>query len=103
MIGTDTETCESIQRRVCDFFHVDPVELVRARGQRIAFVRQVALYLCRELTDASFPEIARKFGGLNHTTVIHACKVVKARVDREKAFGLLVDAIAKGGQGCVFP
>ncbi|MEK6527176.1 MAG: helix-turn-helix domain-containing protein, partial [Nitrospirota bacterium] len=42
--------------------------------------RQIAMYLCRELTDASFPEIGRHFGGKDHTTIIHACKqIVKAK------------------------
>ena len=46
----------------------------RSRAQPVAFARQVAMYLARELTDATLPAIGRAFGNRNHTTVMHACK-----------------------------
>ena len=56
-------------------------ELVSAsRAQAVAWPRQVAMYLTRELTDATLPAIGRAFGNRNHTTVLHACKRTAARI-----------------------
>ena len=56
-----------------------------AAAQPVAFARQVAMYLARELTDATLPAIGRAFGNRNHTTVMHACKRTAERMaaDRE--------------------
>ena len=51
-----------------------------SRAQAIAWPRQVAMYLTRELTDATLPAIGRAFGGRNHTTVLHACRRTAARI-----------------------
>jgi len=66
-------TIEQIQKAVCDHFHIRLSELVGVRRQKnFVLPRQVAGYLSRELTDSSFPEIGRAFGGRDHTTIIHA-------------------------------
>jgi chromosomal replication initiator protein len=66
-------TLEDIQRQVADYFQVEVSEIRGARRQRsILFPRQVAMFLCRRLTEASLPEIGRAFGGRDHTTVLHA-------------------------------
>jgi len=72
---------EDIQEAVCAQFHVKMNELKsRRRSKTLVHPRQVAMFLCRELTDASYPEIGRQFGGKDHTTIIHACRqVAKAR------------------------
>ena len=72
---------EDIQDAVCTQFHVKINELKsRRRSKTLVHPRQIAMYLCRELTDASFPEIGRHFGGKDHTTIIHACKqITKAK------------------------
>ena len=72
---------EDIQEAVCAQFHVKLAELKsRRRSKTLVHPRQIAMYLCRELTDASYPEIGRHFGGKDHTTIIHACRqVAKAR------------------------
>jgi len=63
----------TIQQEVCKFFGVTRNELIGdKRNQAIVFPRQVAMYLCRELTDHSLPAIGGEFGGRDHTTVIHA-------------------------------
>jgi chromosomal replication initiator protein len=67
-------TTPRIQQAVAAHFGIKMSELRSKRRQRaIVFPRQVAMYLCRELTDASLPEIGRHFGGRDHTTVLHAC------------------------------
>jgi chromosomal replication initiator protein len=72
---------EEIQRRICQDFDISMDELVSAsRAQAVAWPRQVAMYLTRELTDATLPAIGRAFGGRNHTTVLHACRRTAARI-----------------------
>jgi len=72
-------TVEDIQRRVAAYFQVELQELRGAKRQRsILHPRQVAMFLCRRLTEASLPEIGRAFGGRDHTTVLHAvAKITK--------------------------
>ena len=72
---------EDIQEVVGGRFHVKISDLKsRRRSKTLVHPRQIAMYLCRELTDASFPEIGRQFGGKDHTTIIHACRqIAKAR------------------------
>ena len=67
-------TAPRIQQAVAEHFGVKVSELrSKKRQQAIVFPRQVAMFLCRELTDASLPEIGRHFGGRDHTTVLHSC------------------------------
>jgi chromosomal replication initiator protein len=74
---------ERIQELVCERFSVTHDELIGdRRSQNIVYPRQVAMYLSRELTDASLPKIGREFGGRDHTTVIHATSKI-ARLIRE--------------------
>ncbi|MCV6594054.1 MAG: chromosomal replication initiator protein DnaA [Silicimonas sp.] len=71
-------TIESIQRKVCDHFNIRISDLVGPKRVRsIARPRQVAMYLCTKLTSRSLPEIGRKFGGRDHTTVIHAKRKIE--------------------------
>lgn len=74
-------TMDDIEEAVSTRFHVKISELKsRRRSKTLVHPRQIAMYLCRELTDASFPEIGRHFGGKDHTTIIHACKqIAKAK------------------------
>ena len=89
-------TIPSIQRAVAEFFGIRVEEMKsKRRTKGVAFPRQVAMYLSRELTDASLPRIGEEFGGRDHTTVMHACDRVKAAViqDTHLAAGIksLVD------------
>lgn len=66
-------TLELIQEIVASYFKIKVDELLaKKRTRNLAFPRQIAMYLCRELTDASLPRIGEMFGGRDHTTVIHA-------------------------------
>ena len=74
-------TIEQIQRRVAEHFDVRLADMTsKRRPANIAFPRQVAMYLARELTKASLNEIGDAFGGRDHGTVLHACKTVKKRM-----------------------
>jgi chromosomal replication initiator protein len=72
---------DEIQAAACEQFGLSPTELLSAsRTARIAWPRQVAMYLARELTDESLPAIGRRFGGRDHTTVLHAWRRTKTRI-----------------------
>ena len=74
-------TIEMIQQTVADYYHLSVGDLkAKKRTRSVAFPRQIAMYLCRELTDSSLPKIGDEFGGRDHTTVMHACdKISEAR------------------------
>lgn len=77
-------TIEQIQRRVAEHFDVRIADMTsKRRPANIAFPRQVAMYLSRELTKASLNEIGDAFGGRDHGTVLHACKLVKRRMKEQ--------------------
>jgi chromosomal replication initiator protein len=79
--GRQSITIEQIQRRVAEHFDVRLADMTsKRRPASIAFPRQVAMYLARELTKASLNEIGDAFGGRDHGTVLHACKLVKKRI-----------------------
>jgi chromosomal replication initiator protein len=71
-------TIEEIQRMVCAHFKLDKSDMVsKRRLRRVARPRQIAMYLAKELTPRSYPEIGRRFGGRDHSTVIHAVRVIE--------------------------
>ncbi len=77
-------TVEMIQRHVSEYFQVDLGEIRGARRQRsVLYPRQVAMFLCRRLTEASLPEIGRAFGGRDHTTVMHAVDKIAREVAQD--------------------
>jgi chromosomal replication initiator protein len=72
---------EDIQQRTCEAFGVSMDQLLStSRAAPVAWPRQVAMYLSRELTDQTLPAIGRAFGGRNHTTVMHACRRTAERM-----------------------
>lgn len=76
-----TISIDMVQRAVCDFYKIPITELrAKRRTKNIVVPRQVAMYLSRQLTHLSLPEIGNSFGGKDHTTVLHACK----KIDTER-------------------
>jgi chromosomal replication initiator protein len=74
-------TIDSIQKLVAKHFDVDVSDLVgRRRFHAISHPRHVAMYLTRQHTELSFPEIARRFGGRDHSTVINAVRKIEGRL-----------------------
>jgi chromosomal replication initiator protein len=81
-------TIDEIQRRVCDHYRIRQSEMGSRRARDVARPRQIAMYLAKQLTQRSLPEIGRRFGGRDHTTVIHAVK----RIEELRAADAELDA-----------
>ncbi len=80
-------TIEEIQKRVAAHFNIRIADMHSARRARaVARPRQVAMYLAKQLTSRSLPEIGRKFGGRDHTTVMHAVKKVEQLCETDASF-----------------
>jgi chromosomal replication initiator protein len=90
-------TISSIQEAVSDRFGLSVTELVSPkRSQAVAYPRQVAMYLSRELTDASLPKIGKEFGGRDHTTVIHATSKITRLISEDRSvYNLVQDLTAR--------
>ena len=71
-------TVEEIQRKVAEYFNIKMSDMVsNRRMQNIARPRQIAMYIAKQLTSKSLPEIGRKFGGRDHTTILHAVRKIQ--------------------------
>ncbi len=78
---------DSIQRKVAEHFDLRLADMTsRRRPQNIAFPRQLAMFLCRRLTDRSLMDIGEAFGGRDHGTVLHACKLVEEKMKKDEKF-----------------
>jgi len=90
-------TIGRIQEAVSDRFGLSVTELCsQRRSQSVAYPRQVAMYLSRELTDASLPKIGKEFGGRDHTTVIHATSKITRLISEDRSvYNLVQDLTAR--------
>ena len=87
---------EDIQRKTAEFYKLDVRDFHSPqRARRVARPRQVAMYLARKLTTRSLPEIGRRFGGRDHTTVLHACRRVEALCEEDPLFKQEVDFLSQ--------
>jgi chromosomal replication initiator protein len=85
---------EDIQDAVASCFHIKIADLKsRRRSKTLVHPRQIAMYLCRELTDASFPEIGRLFGGKDHTTIMHACRQIMKAKESDSVLNQTLDGL----------
>ena len=74
-------SCESIKKAVCKKYNIKIADIEsKKRNREFSHPRQIAMYLCRELTDLSLPKIGESFGGRDHTTVLHACDKIGKQV-----------------------
>jgi chromosomal replication initiator protein len=82
-----------IQSLVAEHFNFSVSDLnARTRKREVVFARQVAMYLCREVLNSSYPSIARSFGGKDHSTVIHACGRIRDQM-QDRAVRALVNEL----------
>lgn len=95
---------EEVQRTVCNYFGIGMSDLLgKNRSKRYAEPRHLAQYLCRKLTDFSFPDIAQKFGGKDHTSIIYACRKIETKLQKDSNLTNMVHYLTKqitkgGGQ-----
>jgi chromosomal replication initiator protein len=89
-------TIDEIQKRVAEHFNIRIADMHSARRARaVARPRQVAMYLAKQLTSRSLPEIGRKFGGRDHTTVIHAVRKIEELRELDAAFNEDVELLRR--------
>jgi chromosomal replication initiator protein len=89
-------TIEEIQKRVAEHFNIRLSEMTASRRARaVARPRQVAMYLAKQLTPRSLPQIGDKFGGRDHTTVIHAIKKIEELIATDTALAEDVDMLRR--------
>lgn len=89
-------TLDEIQRKVAEFYRLKLADLHGVRRNRaVVRPRQIAMYLAKQLTTRSFPEIGRSFGGRDHTTVIHAVRTIESLIESDPAIREDVDLLEK--------
>jgi len=89
-------TIEVIQKRVSEHFNLREQDLkVRSNTRAIAFPRQVAMYIVKQLTTASLPEIGRQFGGKHHTTVLHSVDKIDVSRKTDKDLNRLINKMTE--------
>ncbi len=94
--NTKVLTSKLIMQVVCKFFNIKVSDIVSdKRSNSVAFPRQIAMYLCREIANMSFPAIGKDFGGRDHSTVLHAYSKIKDEYDNNPETKDLIDDIKK--------
>jgi len=89
-------TTDSIQKLVANYYELKVSQLKsKTNSQRIAFPRQVAMYLCKRLTDCSLQEIGQRFGGKHHSTVIHSIQKIETKRRDDREFDKLLEHFAQ--------
>jgi chromosomal replication initiator protein len=90
-------TIEQIQRKVSDFFSVKLADLkAKNRTKAVAFPRQIAMYLARQLTHSSLSDVGRAFGGKDHTTVLHAVDKIQRLLQDDPKLRKTIDGLIQG-------
>ena len=85
---------ELIQKKVAEYYQMRVEDFkAKKRTKNIAFPRQIAMYLCREMTDLSLPKIGELFGGRDHTTVIHACEKISEELRNDQTLQMTINNI----------
>ena len=89
-------TIEKIITHICNYYNLQTEDLIgKKRPKNIALPRQIAMYLCRKMTDASLPKIGLSFGGRDHTTVIHAYEKIEKMRKEDRSFDDLLEQFEK--------
>lgn len=90
----EKDSVHKIQRIVAEYFQIT-IEDIRSkkRNYKVAFPRQIAMYLCRKYTDESFPKLGIEFGGKDHSTVIHSCDKIERELKVNKELKEIVETL----------
>lgn len=87
---------KTIQEAICSNFNIKLFDIKsKKRNRSVTTPRQIAMYLCRKLTNSSLPEIGKQFGGKDHTTVLHSFNKINEMIKSDQKFAALVDKIIK--------
>lgn len=87
-------SCDFIKETVAKYFSINKDDLSgNKRSNDIAFPRQIAMYLCREIANMSYPQIGADFGGRDHSTVMHGCKKIEKEMKEKNNTKLIVDSV----------
>lgn len=93
-------TVDEIQKTTADHFGLKQADLLSERRTRaVARPRQVAMYLCKQLTTRSYPDIGRRFGGRDHTTVLHGVRRIEALIPQDEQIARDVEALIRKLRG----
>lgn len=91
-----TITAEAIQKATGEHFQIKLLDLkAKKRTKNLVVPRQIAMYLCRELTNLSYPEIGKHFGGKDHTTVMYACKQIETLKEKDIKIKNTIETLIK--------
>jgi len=94
--GGNSPTPEKIKTVVCRYYNIKVSDIESSkRTNNIAFPRQIAMYLCRSMTDYSLPKIGNLFGGRHYTTVMHACEKIQKEITKDKSLKTIIDGLKK--------
>jgi chromosomal replication initiator protein len=89
-------TAEGIQKTVASFFNIKVSDLKSEKKHKVlALPRQIAMWLVRKHVKSSFPDIGEKFGGKDHSTVIHACKKIEEKMKTDAQLRNTVESLEK--------
>jgi len=98
--GEKKISIDLIQKKVSEYFDIKLSDMkVKKRSRAIAYPRQLAMYLSRQLTDCSLPEIGYQFGGRDHTTVMHAFEKIETDLKTKKGLQEVVDKLIQSIKG----
>lgn len=87
-------SCDFIKETIAKYFSISKDDLSsNKRSNDIAFPRQIAMFLCREIANMSYPQIGEDFGGRDHSTVMHACRKIEKEVKEKTNTKLIVDSV----------
>ncbi len=87
-------SCDFIKETVAKYFSINKDDLSsNKRSNDIAFPRQIAMYLCREIANMSYPQIGNDFGGRDHSTVMHGCKKIEKEIKEKNNTKLIVESV----------
>ncbi len=93
-------TVDEIQKVTADYYGLKQTDLLSARRTRqVARPRQVAMYLCKQLTTRSYPDIGRRMGGRDHTTVLHGVRRIDALIGEDDQIARDVEALTRKLRG----
>jgi chromosomal replication initiator protein len=95
-----TITIDEIKREVAAYFGIKVADLAsKRRTQNLVYPRQIAMHICRQLTNSSLPVIGKMFGGRDHSTVIHSLKLIEQKMKTSVEVNTTIETIVRRVQG----